>query len=292
MAIFNMASCSWHSTSSSGRRPGQIGSPTPRTGRNRPDLLFRNCCQAGMICAGFRPSCSMSTNSTSACPSRASRNHFNGRHRAGRHHSPHPRRSSSTPSAKAAPVPRTAFDGRSVGAASKRSSTSSRGPEGLQHARRPRYATPIAADHGSPHAVSLWEGSCGGHRVGNRSDVFGGLLALGAGEICNSTAGSLLLVVLLHATANLPITVLLGPLAIDAARASASTPSSAVSGCGHYRGIAGICSAASQPEPRRHSSVGMRRALSRCWFPLRRSGNRRRASGRNESEERWALTAR
>jgi uncharacterized protein len=34
--------------------------------------------------------------------------------------------------------------------------------------------------------------------------------------IYNSTAGSLLLVVLLHATANLPITVLLGPLAIDA----------------------------------------------------------------------------
>ena len=34
--------------------------------------------------------------------------------------------------------------------------------------------------------------------------------------IYNSTGGSLLLVVLLHATANLPITVLLGPLGIDA----------------------------------------------------------------------------
>ena len=60
-ATLSSASCSWHSSISSLRRPTQIGSPIPRAGRRYPEWRPRNSCQAGMICAGLRPSVAMST---------------------------------------------------------------------------------------------------------------------------------------------------------------------------------------------------------------------------------------
>ena len=50
----------WHSTSSSGVRPAQIGSPMPRNGRPAAPCSSRKSRQAGMMRAGLRPSSAMS----------------------------------------------------------------------------------------------------------------------------------------------------------------------------------------------------------------------------------------
>ena len=70
-ARLSSASCRWHSTSSASLRPGQIGSPIPRTRCPGELRASRNCFQTGMMRAGLPPISRMSAKRT-ARASRAS----------------------------------------------------------------------------------------------------------------------------------------------------------------------------------------------------------------------------